>query len=242
MRGFRWLATLMVLLVAVPQPAAAKTRVDENFAFPTGQAVKIAVFRPDVQVGSLGMSGVISPNADWTAAARRNFAEALRADIKTMNAETVFIEDTPLQNEQIFADYQSLYRAVAASIFQHKFFGDRLPTKKDRFDWTLGPGAKALGDATGAQYGLLFYTNDAFDSGGRTAWNLLTLNLAGMLLSGVHVAYASLVDLQTGQVVWFNVKLRTGGDPREPEGARERVANLLETLPGRPKPPKVARR
>lgn len=242
MRGFRWLAALMALLIAVPQVAAAKTRVDEGFTLPTNKPLKIAVFRPDVQVGSLGMSGIISPNADWTAAARRNFGEALRADIKAMNADIVFIEDTPLQNEQVFADYQSLYRAVAASIFQHKFFGSKLPTKKDKFDWTLGPGAKALGDATGANYGLLFFTNDAFDSGGRKAWNFLTLNLAGMVLSGVHVAYASLVDLETGQVVWFNVKLRTGGDPREPEGARERVANLLSTLPGRPAPPKVAQR
>ncbi len=236
------MAALLALLVAVPQAASAKTRADESFTFPSGEQVKIAVFRPDVQVGSLGMSGIVSPNADWTAAARANFTEALRAEIKAMNAETVFIEDTPLQNEQVFADYQSLYRAVAASIFQHKFFGAKLPTKKDKFDWTLGPGAKALGDATGARYGLLFYTNDAFDSGGRKAWNFLTLNLAGMVLSGVHVAYASLVDLETGQVVWFNVKLRTGGDPREPEGARERVVNLLETLPGRPAPPKVAGR
>lgn len=236
-----FLASLAILIGSVA-PAAAKTRVDEEFTFPKDRAIKIAVFRPDVQVGSLGMSGVVSPNADWTAQARANFATALRADIKAMNADMVFVEDTKLQDDPLFADYQALYRAVAGAIVTHKYYGARLPTKKDKFDWTLGPGAKALGDATGADYGLLFYTADAFDSGGRKAWNFLTLNLAGMLLSGIHVAYASLVDLKTGQVVWFNVKLRTKGDPREPGGAAERVADLLSTLPGRPAPATVAQR
>jgi hypothetical protein len=39
--------------------------------------------------------------------------------------------------------------------------------------------------------------------------------------------YASLVDLETGRVVWFNHLLRGSGDLREPEKAAETLDVLL---------------
>jgi hypothetical protein len=62
---------------------------------------------------------------------------------------------------------------------------------------------------------------------------------------GGQFAYASLVDLRTGQVVWFNV-LQTGtqiaginmGDIRKPEGAATMVERLLDRM----KPGKNVRR
>ena len=61
---------------------------------------------------------------------------------------------------------------------------------------------------------------------------------------GGQFAYASLVDLRSGQVVWFNV-VQTGsqlpgirfGDIRKPEGADQMVDRLL----GRMKPGKEVR-
>ncbi len=230
-------ACLALVAFAAPSTMPARTKSDITFAFPADKAIKIAVFRPDVQVGSLGTSGIITPNAEWTADARKNFSVALREDLRSMKGEVTFIEETPLAEDALFAEYQSLYRAVANAIFQHKFFGAKLPTKKDKFDWTLGPGTKALAERSGADYGLLFFTTDGYQSGGRKAFQLLTLNFAGLAMGGVHAGYASLVDLNTGQVVWFNVKLRTKGDPRTPEGAQERIGQLLSTLPGRPAAP-----
>lgn len=58
---------------------------------------------------------------------------------------------------------------------------------------------------------------------------------------GGQFAYASLVDLRTGEVVWFNV-LQAGtqvaginmGDIRKPEGAAQMVDRLLGRMkPGR---------
>jgi hypothetical protein len=58
---------------------------------------------------------------------------------------------------------------------------------------------------------------------------------------GGQFAYASLVDLRTGDVVWFNV-LQAGtqiaginmGDIRKPEGAAQMVDRLLDRMkPGR---------
>ena len=48
------------------------------------------------------------------------------------------------------ADYTALHKAVADSVLAHKYYGAKLPTKKDKFDWTMGPGAAKLGELSAA--------------------------------------------------------------------------------------------
>ena len=64
------------------------------------------------------------------------------------------------------------------------------------------------------------------------------LAFIGMAALGVGIpmgqqhAYASLVDLKTGRVIWFNTILAgTGIDMREPDGAKSIVGSLLKDLP-----------
>lgn len=230
----RLLAGLCALLLIMPGLADAKTKADINFAFPKDKAVKILVFRPDVQVGSLGTSGIESPNAEWTEQGRKNLADALVRDQARQSNQVMFLEERDGADGQMIADYQSLFRAVSGAIFQHKFFGPRLPTKKGKFDWTLGPGVKKIGDMSGANYALLLYTHDSYGTSGRKAMQVVSfLAFGAVVQAGIHVSYASLVDLDTGQVVWFNVKLGADGDPREIDGAEARIAQVLETMPGR---------
>jgi len=51
------------------------------------------------------------------------------------------------------------------------------------------------------------------------------------LQAGVHQGYAGLVDLKTGDLVWFNLDPLSGGDPRDAEGAAKRVRELLTAFP-----------
>jgi hypothetical protein len=228
------LGAVLALAIAMPVAVQAKSKSDINFSFPAGKPVSIVVFRPDVQVGSLGTSGIESPNADWTAEGRKNLAAALEKDQAGYSHKVTFLQDQTGPEGQMVAEYQSLFRAVSGAIFQHKFFGPKLPTKKDKFDWTLGPEAKRLSDMTGANYALMLYTHDSYGSAGRKAMQVVALLAFGAVVqAGVHQSYASLVDLDTGQVVWFNVLLGANGDPREAEGAKKRVEQLLKTMPGR---------
>ena len=50
--------------------------------------------------------------------------------------------------------------------------------------------------------------------------------------SGVHVGYAGLIDLKTGNLLWINVDGQMGGDVRKADGAQKRVRQLLEEFPG----------
>ena len=60
----------------------------------------------------------------------------------------------------------------------------------------------------------------------------IALALLGKSLpGGLQVAYSSLVDLKTGQVVWFNLIRKPDGDLRSPEGASITLDNLLSNFP-----------
>lgn len=124
----------------------------------------------------------------------------------------------------------------------HKLFpGNRLPTKRERFDWTLGPGVARLGELGQADYGLFFYTQDYYGTTGRKTAQVFAAMLGAYVSSGVHIGYAGLVDLKTGELVWINADAAMGGDVRETDGALKRVAQLLEEFPTRePKPSPAA--
>jgi hypothetical protein len=56
--------------------------------------------------------------------------------------------------------------------------------------------------------------------------------LAGVAIaSGGEVGFASLVDLRTGDIVWFNKVASGVGELREKENARLTVDSLLKNLP-----------
>jgi len=61
---------------------------------------------------------------------------------------------------------------------------------------------------------------------------MIALAVLGVgVAGGQQVAYASLVDLETGRVVWFNRMARAGGDLREAQPAAETVGSLLYGFP-----------
>jgi hypothetical protein len=61
---------------------------------------------------------------------------------------------------------------------------------------------------------------------------MIGLALLGVGIGGgMQIGYASLVDLNSGRVVWFNQLVRPSGDLREPEKAAETLNALLGQFP-----------
>ena len=224
-------------LAATSAPAHAQlggteaTAVREGFEVPRGD-VTVLVFRPHVSVGSQTAGGMNEPNVEWTEAARAHMAAALRDEARARGVRFAYVDDPEGPLEETFANYSALFRTVAQTAFQHSLFpGSRLPTKRKRFDYTLGEGVAPL-RSLGGDYALFFYTHDSYGSTGRKLLQGLGLVLGGGLLpSGVHVGYAGLVDLKTGDMLWLNADVQMGGDVRTADGARKRVAQLLEEFP-----------
>ncbi|MDQ3074594.1 MAG: hypothetical protein M3Q88_03135, partial [Pseudomonadota bacterium] len=143
------------------------------------------------------------------------------------------------------AELERLHGAVGNSIALHKYLGENLPSKRGKgLDWTLGAQAVALGQRTRMDYALFLHAEDSFASTGRVV--LQVLGAAGCIVGfcapnvggGSQFAYASLVDLRTGNVVWFNVLQSRIGDIRTDAGAAEMIERLL----GRMKPGREVRR
>ena len=221
---------------------------DLQFTPPQGD-YKLLVLRPDVSVGSVTTGGMTEPRADWTEAARANLIAALKAQQAERGGHVLVVErwaDVPGVNPDVAAEIERLNFVVDQSIVLHKYNGAYLPTKSRRgLDYTLGEEAVEFGRKTGYDYMLFLHAEDSFASTGRVA--LQVLGIAGCFIGfcapnvggGGQLAYASLVDLHTGEVVWFNV-LQAGtqvaginlGDIRTPEGA----AQMVERLLGRMKP------
>jgi hypothetical protein len=132
------------------------------------------------------------------------------------------------------AELERLFQAVGNAIVLHRYMRIELPTKRRQgLDWTLGQDAIDFGRATGMEYALFLHAQDAYATDERIA--LQVLGVAGCLIGlcapqiggGSQQAYASLVDLRTGDVVWFNFLQAQTGDIRKPEGAAELVERLL---------------
>ena len=225
---------------------------DLQFTPPSGD-YKLLVLRPDVQVGSLTTGGMVEPRADWTDQARASIIAALKAQQASRGGNVTIVErrsQLPGVTEQQVADVERLNLAVDQSIVDAEYLGDTLPTKRRHgLDWTLGEDAVKLGQKTGYDYVLFLHAEDSVASGGRIALGLI--GLAGCFIGFCapgggqqQLDYASLVDLRTGDVVWFNVVAAGSevpgikfGDLRTPEGA----AQMVERLLGRMKPGKAIR-
>lgn len=228
----------LLACVAVPAMAQEKSATKPGFEFNSDHPIRILVFRPEVRVGSQSAGGVVSPNAQWTAEARRNIESSL-ADAKPGGAaEIVFVPDLEGDAATTLVEYRALFNAVANTVLQHRLFkGDRLPTKKTGFEYTLGPAVSRLADGRGGDYALFIFSNDAYGTTGRkllqvTSW--LAGAAGGVVLSvtsGQHTGYAGLVDLKTGDLLWMNADGQMGGDVRDHDGAGKRVAELLKGFP-----------
>lgn len=193
---------------------------------------KLLLMPIDVELFSVSAGGIDEPRADWTAKAHAHLVRAIQAHKQA--ARVGIVELTPAQADE-FAEQSGLHAAVAQSIALHQF-GDpmwALPTKAGRLEWSFGDAMRPLREASGARYAFFVFVRDSYASPERVAMTIALGALTGIVLAGgVQQGYASLVDLETGQVVWFNRLARAFGDLREPQPARESVDALLEGFPG----------
>ena len=233
-------ALLASLMIAIVEPAASQERAatKAGFSLPANSQKKIILFQPAVRVGEQSTGGMFEPNAEWTERAKQHIRSELERYQSRLGNQVVIAPEAYGENARSLQEHLSLFEAVADAVVQYQFFvGNRLPTKKRDnkaavFDWSLGEGVKALPGAADADYGLFVANRDEYGSTGRKVLQIVGL-LAGVgVQSGKHYGYAGLVDLKTGDLLWLNADQQMGGDVRDAEGARKRVAQLLEEFPG----------
>jgi hypothetical protein len=240
-------ATAFVLALLGSACAAAATR-PATAPGEDGQPLRIegtvVLVEPDIELSLITAGGLLEPREAWSRDARRFYAEAVRTHLAAANTPQAPDFDVPddLEPDSRLGQVVRLNEAVALSISQFLLPGGALATKRDaagqpRLDWTLGEGVVELRAASGADYALFTYVRDSYASGGRTALRVFGVIAGAAMGTGLDIGggrqhgVATLVDLRTGKVVWFNQLARQSGDLRERDEARKSVDRLLEGLP-----------
>lgn len=227
MIGRRLMQLLLVLLLVGNVHAAESKNLAPGFAnLPKGASV--VLMQPDIELFSLSAGGVPEPKADWTEAALKHVQAAIKQKSSELGMQARDISD---KDADELAEINSLHGAIANAISFHHMGMHHLPTKEGKLDWSMGSAVDQLRAKTGSDYALFIWVRDSYSSPERKA-AMVALALLGIgITGGFQVGYASLVDLKTGQILWFNQMIRGTGDLREAEPAIESVARLLTNFP-----------
>lgn len=217
--------TLILLALLSHAPVWADAKSAEGFN-KLVEGSKILLMPLDVELFNVTAGGVPEPQAQWTQSASVHIRGALH---KLQRQLGHGVQELQEQDEQS-RDLVHLHEAVAATVSMNAY-GITLPTKGKKLEWELGDSVTELQKKTGADYALFLFVRDYYASSERKAAIVIAALFGVGLVGGVQVGYASLVDLRTGQLVWFNRLIRSTGDLREAEPAQESVIALLEGFP-----------
>ncbi len=143
-----------------------------------------------------------------------------------------FLTDQDLTDDS-YSDLLQLSTVVARSISQHYLVPFQSLPAKTKFEWTLGDTVIPLQKTFDADYALFSFFRDNFSSGGRIIMSTATALFFGYAPpAGRQTAYIYLVDLHSGDIVWFNTNAgRDLGDIRDPEIAQNIFKTLLDKFP-----------
>ena len=195
--------------------------------------IEIILMPLDVELSVLTLGGLLEPRSDWTNAAKEHVLSGIEIEQQNRGSKLLHYQE-PESNDPFgerHVELEQLHSAVGKAILQHKYAGMSLPTKKETFDWTLGPEVKTLSQKYAADYALFIYIRDSYSSAGRVLAQIAAAALGFGMAGGQQLGFASLVDLRSGDIVWFNRLFSAVGDLRTEEPAMKTVSLLLEGLP-----------
>ena len=223
------IVVVVALLATLAGCATEVARQTPELRRDTAKVPRIVVMPLDVELAQLTAGGLTEPHAEWTDAALRHMRAALDAEAKVRNVTLVDFDTergTPADRETSL-DLVRLHRAVGGAVMLHQYLGQPLPSKDGKFDWSLGPAVAAISRAHDADYALFLFVRDSYATAGRVAAIIVGALLGIGVPGGAQVGFASVVDLKTGDIVWFNRLIRGHGDLRTPDAAAETVKALV---------------
>lgn len=192
---------------------------------------QILLMPVDIEICELTLAGMCEPSASWTQNSRENIITSFEEILNKRNA-ILNKYNMNEQNDEIIQVIK-LHTQIGQEIINNEYGPYELPTKKE-FNWTLGKKVKLLKEKYKSDYAIFIFFRDQYSSTERIIYNIVTAVLfPGIIpIGGSQIAFASLVNLNNGEVTWFNGYYRSFGDVRDLENARDTVNKLFEEFPG----------
>ena len=200
---------------------------------------KILLLPADIRVHEISAGGVVEKVDDWTGAASNHAMKSMRSiagskKLFELNEAPAF-SDT---DKQVLEQHQALYELVANSA-DFARSGPFMPWREraKNFDYTLGPGLKDLAVRGDVDAALIVIGSDYISSAGRKA--TMALGILAAAFTGVAVvpaggvAYVSVgvIDLRTGNLLWFATNRGQSSDLREEKQVQAVLDGLFDSYP-----------
>ena len=194
-------------------------------------APKILLMPVDIEICELTLAGMCEPSASWTKDSGENIIISFEEILNKRNAVLKKYNKND-QNDEIIQIIK-LHTQTGQEIINNEYGSFKLPTKKE-FKWSLGQKVKLLKNKYKSDYAMFIFFRDQYSSTERVIYNIVTAVLfPGIIpIGGSQIAFASLVNLNNGEITWFNGYRRSFGDVRDLEGAKDTVNKLFEEFPG----------
>jgi len=202
---------------------------------------RILLAEPDIRVHEVSAGELVEEVHDWSAKAS---AEATKSVETLAQSTSMFeaVQPSKLTDAEraTLEQYSALYALVSGSAYlaSHSPFGAWKKRAAD-FDYTLGPGMNSIADSAKLDAVVFIVGTDYISSSSRKA--AMALGIALGLLAGRYVGpeskpaflSAGVVDMRTGELLWYGTELRHGSDDlRDPAVVRSLVDDLFKTYPG----------
>lgn len=185
----------------------------------------------DIELYEISVGGVPELKTEWTESGENNVKAVTENIFESRKLSYVFYQQAEVEKESHSQFFRLMNEVGSAMLFHYQIPNLKLPAKKN-LDWSVGNISSVLKEEYGADYALYIYIRDHYSSGGRVALGVI-LAMAGVGIgSGVQTGWSYLVDLESGQVVWFDfIRSSSFGDIREKDGAKQAVTALLTGFP-----------
>ncbi len=229
-----WRFLVLAFAALIISGCAAPTGISSTIDPPkAGTSPTVLVMTPDIEISVLTAGGLLEANAEWTEQAKGHFRASLAEVLEEKSVTIVDYEQIDSIGPDSLAEGQvlKLHEAVGAAIRFHGLPALNLPTKKDKFEWTLGDSIEPLRERYDADYIVFIHLRDSFSSAGRVAANVVFALLGAGVHGGQQTGYISLVNMETGHISWFNSLFSKEGDLRTKEGSLQAMKKLLGPAP-----------
>jgi hypothetical protein len=201
---------------------------------------RILFLPADVRLHELSAGGVAEKVDAWTTEASANATRVIN-EIATGRRPFEIVESPALSAEEkaLLEEHMALYDNVAGSAYlaRSSMFQAWRDRSKD-FDYTLGPGLKALAERTKVDAALIVSGTDYISTGGRKAAMVMGALLGAVtgvvVMPGGGTSFVSVgvVDLRTGHLLWFGTDRSGTTNFRNEADLRKMLEGLFDSYPG----------
>lgn len=220
-----------VLFTGCATTPSHHTSVGGEILKKTPAKFSILILPMDIELYEISVGGVPELKAEWTESGKNNVKTVTENYFQSRELGHVFYQQAEEEKESHAQFFRLMNEVGKAMLFHYQTPNLKLPAKKS-LEWSVGDISSVLKEEYDADYALYIHLKDHYSSGGRVALGVV-LALAGVGIGGgVEIGWSYLVDLESGQVVWFDfIRSSSFGDIREKDGAKQAVNALLTGFP-----------